>query len=220
MIQIAIDGPSGAGKSTLAKAIAARLGYIYVDTGAMYRAIGLHMSRCKIDPHDADAVTPELDNIKVDIVYKDAEQRVLLSGEDVSSLIRTPEISMYASAVSAIPSVRAFLLDLQRDIASRNNVIMDGRDIGTVILPNADVKIFLTASDEVRARRRYDELTAKGQSVSLEDIYNDMVKRDKNDKTRSIAPAVPADDAVILDNSDIDFEGTVARAIEIINGKI
>ncbi len=220
MIQIAIDGPSGAGKSTLAKAIAARLGYIYVDTGAMYRAIGLHMSRCGIDPHDADAVTPELDNIKVDIVYKDAEQRVLLCGEDVSSLIRTPEISMYASAVSAIPSVRAFLLDLQRDIANRNNVIMDGRDIGTVILPNASVKIFLTASDEVRARRRYDELTAKGQSVSLEDIYNDMVKRDRNDKTRSIAPAVPADDAVILDNSDIDFEGTVARAIEIINGKI
>ncbi len=201
MFQIAIDGPSGAGKSTVAKALAKELGIIYVDTGALYRTIGYYVRSQETDPKDADAVAALLPQIKVDLIYEDGTQKVLLNGEDLKDRIRTPEMSMYASAVSAIPAVRAFLLQTQRDIAERNSVIMDGRDIGTVILPNADVKIFLTASDECRAKRRCDELNAKGIAVTLEEVLEDMRERDRADSTRRIAPAVAASDAIVFDNS-------------------
>lgn len=170
MINIAIDGPSGAGKSTVAKALAKKLGYIYVDTGALYRAIGLYVRRAGVLPENSAGVIALLPEIDVRLAYENGEQKVLLSGEDVGSLIRTNEISSYASKVSAIPEVRTFLLELQRDMARKNNVIMDGRDIGTVILPDADVKIFMTASPEARIRRRYEELLASGQSVTLEEV--------------------------------------------------
>lgn len=218
-MQIAIDGPSGAGKSTVAKLIAEKLGIIYVDTGALYRAVGLYMRNNGISPKDEAAVTGALPNITVEIKYENGTQCVYLCGENVGDKIRENEISMYASAVSAIPSVRAFLLDTQRNIAEHNSVVMDGRDIGTVILPNADVKIFLCASNEARAKRRYKELLERGQNVKYEDILSDIITRDNNDKNRAIAPAVPAEDATILDNSDITLEGTLEKALEIINQK-
>ena len=211
MINIAIDGPSGAGKSTVAKALAKKLGYIYVDTGALYRAIGLYVRRAGVI-----ALLPEID---VRLAYENGEQKVLLSGEDVGSLIRTNEISSYASKVSAIPEVRTFLLELQRDMARKNNVIMDGRDIGTVILPDADVKIFMTASPEARIRRRYEELLASGQSVTLEEVAAAVHQSDKNDSTRKVAPAIPAADAVFVDNSGT-FEDTLSNVISIIEEKI
>ncbi len=219
MYQIAIDGPSGAGKSTLAKILAAKLGFIYVDTGALYRSIGLYMEMNGIDPKDADAVVAALPNITLALEYHDGSQVVLLNRENVGDRIRTPQISMYASAVSAIPAVRAFLLDTQRDIAAKNNVIMDGRDIGTVILPNADVKIFLVSSFETRARRRVKELLEKGIEASYEEVLADMIERDKNDSSRAVAPLVPAEDAVHLDNSELTLEGTVDAALVIIRGK-
>jgi len=219
MYQIAIDGPSGAGKSTLAKILAAKLGFIYVDTGALYRSIGLYMETNGIDPKDAEAVIAALPNITLALEYHDGSQVVLLNGENVGDRIRTPQISMYASAVSAIPAVRAFLLDTQRDIAAKNNVIMDGRDIGTVILPDADVKIFLVSSFETRARRRVKELLEKGIEASYEDVLADMIARDKNDSSRAVAPLVPADDAVHLDNSELTLEGTVDAALAIIRKK-
>ena len=219
-INIALDGPAGAGKSYLCNELAKKFGLIHVDTGALYRTIGLYCYRNGIAKEDTPAVIAALDKIKLGLEFSEAGQYVTLDGENVNGFIRTPEVSMYASAVSAIPEVRAFLLDTQRNIAAEKSVIMDGRDIGTVILPNADVKIFLTASDEVRARRRYDELTAKGQSVTYESVYEDMIVRDRNDKTRKTAPAVPAKDAIILDNSALDREGTIAAAIKIINDKI
>ena len=178
-IQIAIDGPGGAGKSTVSKAVAARLGIVYVDTGALYRTVGFFVRSREVDPHDRDAVAALLPYINIEVKYVDGAQRVYLNGEDLGDKIRTPEMSMYASAVSAIPAVRAFLLDTQKDIAAKNSVIMDGRDIGTVILPNADLKIFLTASAECRARRRYDELVAKGQNVNFDDVLREMNERDK-----------------------------------------
>lgn len=219
MINIAIDGPSGAGKSTVAKALAKKLGYIYVDTGALYRAIGLYVRRAGVLPEDSAGVIALLPEIDVRLAYENGEQKVLLSGEDVGSLIRTNEISAYASKVSAIPEVRTFLLELQRDMARKNNVIMDGRDIGTVILPDADVKIFMTASPEARIRRRYEELLASGQSVTLEEVAAAVRERDKNDSTRKVAPAVPAADAVFVDNSGT-FEDTLSNVISIIEEKI
>lgn len=219
MINIAIDGPSGAGKSTVAKALAKKLGYIYVDTGALYRAIGLYVRRAGVLPEDSAGVIALLPEIDVRLAYENGEQKVLLAGEDVGSLIRTNEISAYASKVSAIPEVRTFLLELQRDMARKNNVIMDGRDIGTVILPDADVKIFMTASPEARIRRRYEELLASGQSVTLEKVAAAVHERDKNDSTRKVAPAIPAADAVFVDNSGT-FENTLSNVISIIEEKI
>lgn len=216
MIRIAIDGPGGAGKSSLAKAVAKELKIIYVDTGALYRTIGYYMLNHGIDPTDEAAVSGELGKFKLELTYVDGEQVILLDGENVKDVIRTPEISMAASNVSAIKSVRDFLLDTQRDIAKQHSVIMDGRDIGTVILPKAEVKIFLTASPEARAKRRYEELKAKGKEVSYDQVYAEMVERDTNDSTRDIAPCIPAKDAIRLDNSGMTPEETVAAVIDII----
>lgn len=222
MIRIAIDGPSGAGKSTVAKALAARLGIVYVDTGALYRTIGYYVRKKETDPKDALAVEALLPEIEIELKYENGTQVVYLNGENLGDRIRTPEMSMYASAVSAIPAVRAFLLDTQRSIAKTNSVIMDGRDIGTVILPDADVKIFLTASNECRARRRTDELNAKGMPASYEDVLADMIERDRADSTRDVAPCVAAPDATTFDNSwmtpDECTEGLV-RLIEEKTGK-
>ena len=220
MIQIAIDGPSGAGKSTVAKSLAAKLGIIYVDTGALYRTVGYYVRSRNCDPKDADAVAKLLPDIHIDLAYENGTQKVLLNGVDLGDGIRTGEMSMYASAVSAIPAVRAFLLDTQRDISRRNSVIMDGRDIGTVILPNADVKIFLTASDECRAQRRYNEMVAKGMDVTYEGVLEDMRRRDLADRTRAIAPAVAAQDALTFDNSWMTPEECTARLSEIVREKL
>ncbi len=220
MINIAIDGPSGAGKSTIAKAVAKKKGFIYVDTGALYRSIGLFMARKGIAKDDKAGIIAQLSNITLELKYIEGTQRVYLCSEDVSEEIRTPEISMYASAVSAVPEVRAFLLDLQRDMAKRHNVIMDGRDIGTVILPDATVKIFMTASPEGRAKRRHKELLEKGIETTYEEVLADMIRRDKQDSTRDIAPAVPAEDAIHFDNSADGIEQSVAELIEIIDKAI
>ena len=216
LFQIAIDGPSGAGKSTTAKAIAAKLGITYVDTGALYRTVGYYVRSKGVDPKDGAAVSALLPEIRVDLDYVGGVQVVLLNGENLGDKIRTPEISMYASAVSAIPEVRTFLLDTQRDIAKKRSVIMDGRDIGTVILPNAQVKIFLTASDECRATRRYEELKAKGIETTVEEVLADMRKRDHADSTRSVAPAVAAADAVLFDNSWMTPEESTDQILKTI----
>ncbi len=216
MIRIAIDGPGGAGKSSVAKAVAKELGIIYVDTGALYRTIGLYMVRSGIDPKDTERVSPALNDFTLDLKFIDGKQVILLNGEDVGDSIRTPEISMAASDVSAIKEVREYLLNTQRNIAKSSSVIMDGRDIGTVILPSAEVKIFLTASPQARAKRRYQELIAKGKEVTYEQVYQDMVERDKNDSTRAIAPCVQAKDAVLLDNSNLTEKETVRAVIKII----
>ena len=216
MLKIAIDGPGGAGKSTLAKALAAKLGIVYVDTGALYRTIGYYVRSQNVDPKDAAAVTALLSEINVELKYENGVQSVYLNGENLGDRIRTPEMSMYASAVSAIPAVRAFLLDTQRDMARKHSVIMDGRDIGTVILPDADVKIFLTASDECRAQRRYDELKAKGIDANYEDVLADLIARDHADSTREIAPAVAAPDAVVFDNSWMTPEESIERLCALI----
>ena len=219
-MKIAIDGPGGAGKSTVSKAVAAKLGIVYVDTGALYRTVGYYVRKMNKNPKSAEEVTPLLDGITIEVKYIDGSQRVYLNGEDLGDKIRTPEMSMYASAVSAIPAVRAFLLDTQKDIARKNSVIMDGRDIGTVILPDAEVKIYLTATAECRAMRRYNELLAKGQTgVKYEDVLAEMNERDTNDSTRAVAPATAAKDAILLDNTDLTFEGTVERIIEIVKEK-
>ena len=218
--KIALDGPSGAGKSSLAKKIAKELGIVYVDTGAMYRTIGLYVTRRGVSPSDEKKVVALLPEIKLSVLFADGEQHILLGDEDVGGLIRTPEISMAASHVSAIPAVRAFLLDTQRNLAKTTSVIMDGRDIGTVIFPDAEVKIFLTASAEARARRRTLELAEKGLNTPYEEVLRDIITRDKNDREREIAPAVAAADAIILDNSELDLEGTVREAIRIIRSRI
>ena len=220
MIKIALDGPSGAGKSTVAKAIAKRLGIVYVDTGALYRSIGLFIQRLGIEKRDIEKIIPQLDNIDLALVFENGVQKVILNGEDVSGLIRTGEIAMYASAVSAIPQVRTFLLETQRKIAREHSVIMDGRDIGTVILPDAEVKIFMVASPEARAKRRYLELIEKGESCTYEGVLADIQKRDKDDSTRAVAPAIPADDAIFLDNSELTIDGTVDKALEIVFSKV
>jgi len=220
-VAIAIDGPAGAGKSTIARLAAKELGFIYVDTGALYRAIGLAASRRGYTSDDKDAVVEMLGSIKVELAFNEKqEQIVLLDGEDVSGLIRTPEISMMASAVSAIPEVRAFLLDLQRSMAHTENVIMDGRDIGTVVLPDAKVKIFLSASPECRARRRYDELIEKGMDVNYEDILNDVIARDYADSHRDIAPLKPAENAIIVDTSGEDLETSVNKLLNIMRDQL
>lgn len=219
MIQIAIDGPGGAGKSTISKAVAAKLGIVYVDTGALYRTVGYYVRTKEIHPHDREAVGAILNEIAIEVRYVDGAQHVFLNGEDLGDKIRTPEMSMYASAVSAIPSVRAFLLETQKDIARKNSVIMDGRDIGTVILPNADLKIYLTASAECRAKRRYDELVAKGQEVRFEDVLREMNERDTQDSTREIAPAQAAEDAILLDNTGLNLEESVDAIIALVREK-
>ena len=219
MIRIAIDGPSGAGKSSIAKAIAARLGIVYVDTGALYRTIGYYVRGKGFARTDVAGIISCLPDIVIEVRYENGAQHVYLNGEDLGDRIREPEISMYASAVSAVPEVRAFLLDTQRDIAAKNSVIMDGRDIGTVILPNADVKIFMTASNEARAERRTKELLAKGMEARYEDVLREMIERDHNDSTRAVAPAVAAPDAELLDNSNLTIEETVEAVLSIIAKK-
>lgn len=219
MVNIAIDGPSGAGKSTLAKALAKELGFIHVDTGAMYRVVGLYIMRCGIDPKNTAAVAEKLSEIKMDIRYESDVQRMYLNGEDVTGLIRQNTVSAYASEVSSIGAVRTFLLDVQRDMAKTHNVIMDGRDIGTVILPDASVKFFMTASDKARALRRYAEIVSRGENISLEEVETTMSARDKNDSTRKLAPAIPASDAIMLDNSS-EFKETLQKALDIIKDRI
>ena len=213
---IAIDGPAGAGKSTIAKFLAKELELIYVDTGALYRAIGYYMVNNGIAIDDDAAVVAALDGVRVSLAHVDGVQRVFVNDEDVSDRIRTPQISMAASRVSAIPAVRAFLLNLQRDIAATHSVIMDGRDIGTTILPNADVKIFLTASPEARAERRYKELIEKGESVTFEDVLADMVKRDYDDAHRAASPLRKADDAIEVDTGDLTLEESIAAMKAVI----
>ena len=217
---VAIDGPSGAGKSTIAKAVAGGLSIVYVDTGALYRTIGLAVQRRGISMDDAAGILSVLPEIRVELVYREGSQRVLLDGEDVSGLIRTPEISMYASKVSALPEVRAFLLDLQRNMARENSVVMDGRDIGTVILPDAEVKIFLTASDEKRAERRWRELCEKGEQVTVEEVLSDMRRRDAQDSARAVAPLRQADDAVLVDTSALTLEESIQAVLDVITGKL
>ena len=206
MISVAIDGPSWAGKSTLARRLAADLGYVYVDTGAMYRAIGLYASRQGADLHDEAAVAALLPQIRLDIRLVDGTQHVYLNGEDVSEAIRAEAIGMAASAVSAHGAVRAFLLETQRSLAAGQNVLMDGRDIGTVVLPHATVKIFLTASPEARARRRCLELRQKGKDADYETVLADIRRRDEQDTNRPIAPLRQAEDAIRIDTSEIDFD--------------
>jgi cytidylate kinase len=220
MVRIAIDGPGGAGKSSVAKAVSRELGIIYVDTGALYRNIGLYMLDHGIDSKDSECVVPALADIKIDLKFEGGKQVILLNGVDRGDDIRAPEVSMAASAVSAIPEVRDFLLTTQRNTAKKNSVVMDGRDIGTVILPNAEVKIFLTASPETRAYRRYKELLEKGKDVTLQQVYEEMVERDKNDSTRSVAPCVAAADAVTLDNSKLTQKETVDKILEIVKKKM
>lgn len=220
-IAIALDGPAGAGKSSIAKRAAKALDYIYVDTGALYRTIGLSASRNNVEPKPSQEVNELLSKITVDLTFNDkGEQIVLLDGEDVSGFIRTPEASMMASKISAIPEVRAYLLDLQRDMAKTHNVIMDGRDIGTVVLPNANVKIFLTASPEARATRRYKELVEKGMDVKYEDILSDVIERDYNDSHRATAPLKPAEGCVMVDTTELDFEQSVEKIISVIKENI
>ena len=217
---VALDGPAGAGKSTVAKAVAKNLEILYVDTGALYRSLALFAINNNVDCRDEENVLKILDKANVELKYVDKVQRVFLNGEDVSEKIRTPEISMGASDISAIPAVRQFFLDLQRKIAKENSVIMDGRDIGTVILPDAEVKIFITASAEIRAKRRYDELIEKGQDVVYEDVLKDVIERDYNDSHRKIAPLKQADDAILLDTSSLSLNESIDAVIEIINNKI
>ena len=216
-INVAIDGPSGAGKSTLARSIAARLGYLYVDTGAIYRTIGYHALQNGIDPRDEAAVAAALPDLQVELAYgEDGLQHMRLNGEDVTREIRLPEVSMYASAVSAHPSVRSFLLEMQRELARTNNVIMDGRDIGTVVLPDAAVKVFLTASPEARAQRRMLELEQRGTPEPFEKVLKDIQDRDWNDSHRAAAPLRQAEDAVLLDTTELDFRESEAALLEII----
>lgn len=219
-MKIALDGPSGAGKSTVARALAKKLGIIYVDTGALYRTIGLHAKLRGVGMYDTERIKELLPEISLGMEFINGEQIVTLNGVNVGDTIRTGEIAMYASSVSAIPEVRAFLLETQRKIARENSVVMDGRDIGTVILPDAEVKIFMFASPEARAERRYKELIAKGENCTYEGVLEDIKLRDHNDSTRKTAPAIPADDAVMLDNSSLDIDGTVDAAIEIIKSKV
>ena len=220
MISVAIDGPAGAGKSTLARQLARDLGYIYVDTGAMYRAVGLYALRAGADPADPAAVDPLLPGIRLRLAVLDGEQHIYLNGEDVSALIRTEEVGMAASAVGADPAVRAFLLDLQRDMARTGNVLMDGRDIGTVILPDATVKIFLTASPEARARRRWLEYQAAGRPDRYEDVLADVKRRDEQDSGRAAAPLRRAEDAVLLDTSAMDLAQSLAALKQIIKERV
>ena len=213
--RIALDGPSGAGKSTIAKRLSAELGFVYVDTGAMYRSIGLYCLQNGIDTADEAAVTAALPQIDIALKYVDGEQRVILNGTDVSKEIRINEVSMAASKVSAYKAVRAFLLDTQRNMAKTQSVIMDGRDIGTVVLPDAEIKIFIVADPEERAKRRYKELIERGQNVPFEEVLKDIIQRDYNDENRAEAPLRQAEDAIRLDTSLLDFEQSYNAVLEI-----
>lgn len=218
---IAIDGPAGAGKSTMARQVARDLGFVYVDTGAIYRTVGYHMNLMGIGPKDKDGIERLLDDVNLSITYgDDGVQRMLLGGFDVTEEIRTPEMSKIASLISAQPAVRAFLLDFQRDLAKKHSVVMDGRDIGTVVLPHADVKIYLTASAEVRARRRLKELQEKGQKAKFETVLREIQQRDHQDMTRAIAPLRQAEDAVLLDTSELNPQESVEALKAIIRERI
>ena len=213
---IAIDGPAGAGKSTIAKKLAADLGYVYVDTGAMYRAMAYYFLQNNIAADDEAAISAACPDVNVTIEYKDGAQQVILNGENVNGVIRNEEVGNMASATSVYPVVRTKLVELQRQLAAKQSVIMDGRDIGTVVLPDANVKIYLTASSKVRAKRRYDELTAKGEKCDLDAIEQDIIDRDYRDMHRETSPLKQADDAVLLDSSDLDIDDVVAKMKEII----
>ena len=219
-ISVAIDGPSGAGKSTVARAAAAKLGYVYVDTGAMYRSIGLAVCRKGIAGEDTEGIKATLPEIDIRLTYQDGAQRVLLNGEDVTKAIRENEVSGYASQVSAYPEVRAFLLDMQRELARTHNVIMDGRDIGTVVLPNADVKVFLTASPEERAKRRCRELEQRGQQVDYQQLLAEITQRDYADSHRAAAPLKQAEDAVLLDTSALDFDASLEALLASVKERV
>ncbi len=221
MAKIAIDGPAGAGKSTIAKAVAEQLGWIYVDTGAMYRAIGLAALRKKISiSQNQQAVKALLPSLDIQLRHENGSQRIFLQGEDVSEAIRSPEASIAASDVSAIASVREFLLSQQREIARRTDVVMDGRDIGTVVLPDAQVKLFVTASARARAERRYNELFNKGRQVSLQQVLNDIKYRDEQDSNRSVAPLKMADDAVLVDTTKLTLEQSIQTVMKIIQERL
>ena len=218
MFAVAIDGPAGAGKSSVAKAAAKELGFVYVDTGAIYRTIALYVLRQGVDPQDAAGVEALLPQIGME--YTDQGQKMVLNGEDVTGLIRTPEVSMATSTCSAIPAVRAFLLQLQRDLAEKNNVLMDGRDIGTVVLPHAQLKVFLTASPQERARRRVLQLEESGQKADYEAILRDIQQRDYQDSHRETAPLRPAEDSVLVDTSGVTFEESVQRLVELVRERL
>ena len=220
VVNVAVDGPAGAGKSTISRAAAKELGFIYVDTGALYRAVGVYALRNGIGTKDSVNIEKALKDIVVELKFVGDVQHVFLNGEDVSTEIRTPEASMAASDVSAIPCVRAFLFDLQRDIAEKNNCLMDGRDIGTVVLPDAKIKIFLTASAEERAKRRYKELVEKGAKDTYEEVLADLEKRDYQDSHREIAPLKPAEDSIIVDTSDYNFDEAKNIIVNIIKERI
>jgi cytidylate kinase len=217
---IAIDGPAGAGKSTIARTLARQLNYIYVDTGAMYRAMALYMLETQVDISDSASVNAACDNIKIDIEYANGIQYVYLNGRNVNDFIRTEPVSQMSSKISTLPVVREKLLSLQRSLASNSDVIMDGRDIGTHVLPNADVKIYLTAGSHIRALRRYKELSAKGESCNLEMIEKEIIERDRRDMNRAVAPLKQAEDAVLVDTSDLTIEEVVSRLNEIIADRI
>jgi len=221
MINIAIDGPSGAGKSSLAGFIAKELSFVHVDTGALYRAVGFYLVKNKVDPSDETAVVPLLESLRVDVEY-DAEkkQHVFVNGEEVNEQLRTNDVSMAASAASAIPAVRSFLLDLQRNIAEKENIVMDGRDVGTVILPKADIKFFLSASPEKRAERRFKEYADKGIEISYDKVLEDIIQRDFNDSNRKISPLKQAEDAIPVDNSEMTENETKVFILNIIKEKI
>ena len=219
-VNIAIDGPAGAGKSSLAKGLARCLGYTYIDTGALYRSVAYEVLCRNISPNDVEKIKQILPEVNVSFRHVDGVQRVFVNGEDVSEKIRTNEISSAASIVSAIPEVRSFLLDLQRNIAKEQNIVMDGRDIGTVVLPDADVKIFLTASTQDRAKRRFEEQRNTEHAVSYEEILNSMLERDKNDSERDIAPLKPAADAILLDNSGFQPNETLDSVLKIVGSRI
>ena len=219
-MNVAIDGPAGAGKSTIARAAAKKLGFIYVDTGALYRAVGVYSLRNGLDTENPETVEGTLPHIQVELQFQDGVQHVLLNGEDVSEEIRIPQASMAASAVSAVPAVRRFLFDLQREIAAKNDCIMDGRDIGTVVLPQAEVKIFLTASPETRAMRRFKELQEKGAPDTYEAVLADLKQRDYNDSHRAVAPLKPAEDSVLVDTSALTLSQSVEKVIEVIKEKL
>lgn len=220
MFSVAIDGPSGAGKSSVAKKIAENFKIMYLDTGALYRAIGYYFIRNNLDYKNGKMVEENLNKISLDIKFSNGKQIVFINGEDVTSKIRTNEVSMAASAISSVKATREFLMDTQREIAKKNSVVMDGRDIGTVILPKADVKIFLTASLEERTRRRFEELNKVNDNIKYEEVFNQMRERDFNDTNRKVAPLRPAEDAVIFDSTKLEFEQVVSELTNIIKEKL
>lgn len=216
MTKIAIDGPAGAGKSTISKKVASALGFVYIDTGAMYRTVGLKAVRCGVDTNDEKGVIELLPSLDIDIRHEGVEQHIYLDGENVSDKIRTPQISMAASNVSRIPAVRLAMVDMQRKLAQNHDVVMDGRDIASYVLPDAEIKIFLTASVDARAKRRYDELLEKGESVSFEDVKNEMIQRDTNDSTREFAPLTVADGAEVIDTSELTLSESIDKVIDYV----